>query len=133
MESVEHSLLSLTRPGRGELTGAGWGALLAAWSLDEAGERESARLCRERALELWERAEEAGEPLAEQGPVAAHLLLAEVARRAGRFEAARSRCHRGLSGRPQEPFRSLLEFELELITARDTSVHSASEAIGPWG
>ena len=129
MESLEHRIGSLLRPGPGELARAGWGALEAAWACDEGGRAEEAGRCRERALEFWALAEHAGEEIAELSFPGAQLILAEVMRRCGRFEEARSRCHRGLSGRPSEPYRSLLEYELELITAEDTSAATLPHGI----
>ena len=35
----------------------------------------------------------------------------------------------GTLGRPADPIRSLLEFEIELITAEDTGSHSVAEVI----
>ena len=85
-----------------------------------------------RALELWSEADGAGQAITDHGLPATQLLLADVSRRVGRFDDARACCHRGLSGRPEEPFRSLLEFELELITSEDTAAHSVSEAVARW-
>lgn len=133
MESFEHRIRSLLDPGPGELARAGWGALEAAWSCERDGDEQEARRCRERALEFWALAEHAGEQLVELSFPGAQLLLAEVMRRCERFEEARSRCHRGLSGRPSEPFRSLLEYELELISAGDASARELPDGLGPWG
>ncbi len=118
----------------GCLAKAGWTALVAAWACDDLGasDEQAARRCRLRAVELWSQAEEVGQTIVEQGFGATQLLLADVLRRAGRFEEARSRCHRGLSGRPEEPFRSLLEFEMELVSNEDTAAHSVSEVVRPW-
>src|SRR5262249_26090576 len=69
------------------------------------------------------------DPLTTAGFPADQLLLAETLRRLGRFEEARVCCHRGLSGRPGEPIRSLLEFEGELITSEDTEPHPVSEVL----
>ena len=129
MEDLEHRIGSLLVPGRGELARAGWGALQAAWACDEAGEGEEARRCRERALEFWALAEHAAEDVAQLSFAGGQLIQAEVMRRCGRFVEARSRCHRGLSGRPGEPIRSLLEFELELISGEDGSARCAPDGV----
>lgn len=91
---------------------------MAAWACDDLGpdHEEGASRCRLRAVELWSEAEEEGEAVVEQ---------------------ARSRCHRGLSGRPEEPFRSLLEFEMELVTNEDTAAQLGLRGGGavvrtPW-
>ena len=116
----------------GRFARAGWTALLAAWACDDHSEEQGARRCRLRAIELWGEAEAAGEVIVQHGLPATQLLLADVLRRAGDFERARERCHRGLSGRPAEPFRSLLEFEIELVTRECTGVHQVSEVVCPW-
>ena len=106
---------------------AGRQALHAAWACDDE-ETDAAIECRVRALEYW--AELPNGPPLEDGPSATQLLLADVARRACRFDEARGHARRGLSGRPDEPIRSLLEFETELIGTEDWSAHSVAEVLG---
>jgi hypothetical protein len=113
----------------GGLAAAGWGAVLGAWRCEAQGEEEDARRCRERAIEFWAKAGEEEDPITTAGFPADQLLLADTLRRLGRFEEARGCCHRGLSGRPGEPIRSLLEFEGELITSGDTEPHPVSEVL----
>lgn len=108
---------------------AGWGALLGAWRCEAQGEHEDASRCRERAVEFWERALGAGDPITRIGGAVDQLILAETLRRLGRFEEARDRCHRGLSGRPADPIRSVLEFEIELLSAEDTGPHAVAEVL----
>ena len=115
---------------RGEYAAAGWAALSAALACERVGEVEEARRCRERAVEFWQRAEDGGETITAHGLPGAQLLLAETLRRLGRFEEAQRCCHRGLSGRPPDPIRSLLEFESELISRQDSEPHTVSEVIG---
>jgi hypothetical protein len=111
------------------LAAAGWGALLAAWRCEAADQFEDATRCRRRAVEFWRRAEGEGEQLTKTGLAASQLVLADALRRLGQFDEARDCCHRGLSGRPGEPIRSLLEFEGELITREDTEPHPVSEVL----
>ncbi|MBM3668241.1 MAG: hypothetical protein FJW90_12390 [Actinobacteria bacterium] len=118
-------------PDRGQAA-EGWRALREAWERDDGGDERAAQCARLRAAAAFARAVAAGEGIAGSGSASTQLLLTDVLRRAGRFDAARERCHRGLSGRPKEPHRSLLEFELELIGAGDTAAHSASEALPKW-
>lgn len=116
----------------GRIGRAGWIALKAAWACDDRGDKPGGRYCRSRAVELWEEAENAGEPIVEKGTPARQLLLADVLRRARRFEEAKDRCQRGRSGRPAEPFRSLLAFESELAARGDTDAHAVSERVAVW-
>jgi hypothetical protein len=108
---------------------AGYGALAAARACEELGEAEDASRCRERAVQFLREAERAGEPVTPFGLPGAQLLLADTLRRLGRFEEANWSCRRGLSGRPPDPVRSLLEFEIELISKGDTEAHSVAEVI----
>ena len=133
MEYLERTICSLLEPGPGDLAREGWGELSAALASEQEGKGEEAQRHRERALELWALAEHAGEEIAVLSFPGGQLLLAEALRRCGRFEEARSRCHRGLSGRPGEPIRRLLEFELELISRGDDGPHSAAGIVGPGG
>lgn len=122
---------TLPNGGAGDLAAAGWHALRAAWACDDAGEPDAAVRCRELAAELWRRAEEAGQGIAGDNDLAASLLIfTDVLRRAGLFDDARRACHRALSGRPPEPHRSLLEFELELISREDSGAHEIGEVCG---
>jgi hypothetical protein len=115
-----------TKPGK---AAAGWGALLAAWRFEAQDEDEEASRCRERAIDFWEEAAADRDPLTRIGGAGDQLILAETLRRLGRFEEARDRCHRGLSGRPVDPIRSLLEFEIELLSAGDAASHAVSEVL----
>ncbi len=109
---------------------AGWGALLGAWRCEAQGEHEDASRCRERASSSGSRTpRDDGNPITRIGGAADQLILAETLRRLGRFEEARDRCHRGLSGRPADPIRSLLEFEIELLSAEDTTSHAVAEVL----
>lgn len=111
------------------LAAAGWGALLAAWRCEAQGEHEDASRCRERAVGFWEEAMTEKDPITKIGGAADQLVLAETLRRLGRFEGARDCCHRGLSGRPADPIRSVLEFEIELVSAEDTAPHAVAEVL----
>jgi hypothetical protein len=108
---------------------AGWGALLAAWRCEAHGEHEDASRCRERAVDFWGESMAARDPITRIGGAADQLLLAETLRRLGRFGEARDCCHRGLSGRPADPIRSVLEFEIELLSAEDTAPHAVAEVL----
>ena len=108
---------------------AGWAAFAAARDFEWQDDHELALLCLEKAVEFWRRAEGAGEAITRHGLPASQLAMAEALRRLGRFEEARRCCHRGLSGRPADPIRSLLEFEQQLITSGDTEAHPVAEVI----
>lgn len=67
-----------------------WRFLEAAWACDDKNAVVQARICRERAAEMFGRALEAGET--EQPAPVVHTLIAEVWRRAGRFDEALEAC-----------------------------------------
>lgn len=108
---------------------AGWGALLGARRCEAQGEDEEASRCRERAVEFWEKALADGDQITRINGAADQLILAETLRRLGRFQDARDCCHRGLSGRPADPIRSVLEFEIELLGADDSRPHAVAEVL----
>jgi hypothetical protein len=113
----------------GRHTAAALNMLGAAGKRDEGGSAEEARRCRELAVRYLQDAEETGERITSAGLPGTQLLLAETLRRLGRFEEAERCCHRGLSGRPQDPVRSVLEFETELVMNRDSTRHSVDEVL----
>jgi hypothetical protein len=81
---------ALVQEGAGRPESAGWRFLEAAWACDDRDARAQARICRERAAEMFARALEVGEA---ESPVAVvHTLIAEVWRRAGRFDDAIHAC-----------------------------------------
>lgn len=122
--------LAMLQEADGQPAEAGWSALRAAWICDDEQLEVPAADCRIRAREYWRDAEERDQPITEQGLAASLLVQADVCRRAGDFDQAVQHCHRALSGRPPDPVRSLLEFELELVARRDLGAHSTSEVLG---
>lgn len=78
---------ALVSEGAGELEPSAWRFLQAAWACDDKGSQVEARICRERAAEMFNKALETGEAEAPQAVVL--TLCADVWRRAGRFDEAR--------------------------------------------
>jgi hypothetical protein len=74
----------------GEPEASAWRFLEASWACDDRSARAQARICRERAPEMFGRALETGET--ERPAAVMHTLLAEVWRRAGRFDEALEAC-----------------------------------------
>ena len=74
----------------GEAEASAWRFLEAAWACDDRNARAQARICRERAAEMFVLALETGET--ERPAPVMHTLIAEVWRRAGRFDEALEEC-----------------------------------------
>ena len=112
---------------RGSLGNAGWAALRAAWACDDEDELRAAEGCRLMVLELWDRAAAAGEEIHEREAEAA--LRADVARRAGLFDRARTEALAGLEVADDDVITAVLQFELELIGRKDSAAHTVAEAL----
>lgn len=126
--SIDAWLGAIAAP-QGDHAAAGWAALAAARDFESQGYTDAARRSIERAVEFWTHAEEVGEAVTGLGLPASQLALTDALRRLGRFDEAGTCCHRGLSGRPKDPIRSLLEFEIELMSAGDTASHAVGEVL----
>jgi hypothetical protein len=81
---------ALVEEAAGRHEGAAWDFLAGAWACDDAGATAQARSCRQRAMEMFERALERGE-IAAPRPVVL-TLIAELSRRAGCFDEALRGC-----------------------------------------
>jgi hypothetical protein len=118
---------SLLDEAAGDLAAAGWRRLQAAWVCDDRGPAEEASLQRRAAIALFERSRTAGQPATEQARGGDELLLADLARRCGNFDAARAYCELGLQLEPRPFIRRLLEFEKGLCAAGDSACHNVGE------
>lgn len=102
--------------------------LAAAWACDDAGATEAAAQLRLRTAATLEAAREAGGLRDAEDPSAPFILLADLYRRAGRFEEAGAAARAGLDVVASDFHRALLEFQVRLVGARDDSVHTCDEA-----
>lgn len=119
---------SLIAAEAGDLARATWRLVHAAWACDDAGREKAAVECRRRAAEMLQRAESAGQRVADQ-PGAAVAILVDLLRRAHQMESAAA----VLSARSQEASDKVicrvLEYQSRLIARRDTSRHTIDEAL----
>jgi hypothetical protein len=119
---------SLIAAEAGDLARATWSLVHAAWACDDLGRAEAAAECRRRAAEMLQRAESAGQQVADQ-PGEAAAILVDLLRRAHQMESAAA----VLSARRQEAsdkvIRRVLEYHSRLIARRDTSEHAIDEAL----
>ena len=127
--SARHFLAwALIQLANGEILGAGWSALHAAWACDDAGKPVPAAACRHQALAYFERARQGGKALPGfQDPGAEQILLADLYRRISEFDHAVAVCRQGLDRHPSLVVNRTLEHEIILCVARDTEAHSLAD------
>lgn len=149
---------SLVEERAGNFSGAGWACIHAAWVCDDAAdfkklygnvsgskmtERDevaAATLCRLKAIKLLKRARDELQGFGAQ-PGAEESLMADLLRRAARFESCQKMVQLGQDIKPVGIIATVLAYEKELAGKGDTDVHTISEAIkwrgeqteeGPW-
>jgi hypothetical protein len=124
---------ALVHEGVGDPMRAAHAFLRAAWACDDAPAETEARICRERAGELLRKAIARG---ATGGPrEVAFTLLADIERRARRFDEALAACDEAEwaldavdSGDERESVWAVVSFIRELAETGDDASHSAAEA-----
>ena len=117
-------------PGSREVVSA---LLCAAWVCDDAGDAPAAVRCRARAASVLEALRAAGGSYADNEPSADDSLLADLYRRAGRFEEAGAAARAGLRRASTAFSHELLELQLRLVSARDTAAHDCDEVVADQG
>ena len=106
---------------------AGWQAVYAAWACDDAGDDPAASECRLRAVALFADAILARQEVAVD-PGGADAVIADLLRRAGRFEEAIARVE-AVNDRPiLKPTRRVLRYVAALAARGDRGAHSSAEA-----
>lgn len=117
----------------GDLAGAAWRNLQAAWACDDAAMPQAAANCRRRTAALIRRALAAGQPVA-GGPAADHALLADVYRRAGDHVQALAACQQAASllgsFDADLALRRAIDFQCARALVHDSGPHTLAEACG---
>jgi len=111
----------------GRLSDAGWAAVYAAWICDDNQFTDAADLCRGRALILFSKAREHHQQYCESSQEEA-LLIVDLMRRRGEFDAALALCEQEMDKTHSEEFLDLINLEQHLIKAKDRSCHGVTEA-----
>lgn len=112
----------------GDPVEAGWACVYAAWVCDDSQFEDSSITCRLRAVEFFRKAQAESIPFApDHGQEV--VLLADLLRRAQRFDDARKLCDVELSMEHTERTRKLLAFISDLAEDRDYRIHSESEGL----
>ena len=91
----------------GDLAGAGWRSIHAAWACDDEGEEEAAELCRTDAIRRRKSARTTGVAFAAQTG-GEEAILVDLLRRTGRFAEAETLCREGLGRSPEELITKVL-------------------------
>lgn len=97
--------------------------LRAAWACDDAKSADAAIQCRLRAAAALEALHKCGGRYAHGERSGDYVLLADLYRRAGRFDDAGVAASVGLRKAGSTFFRRLMELQLRLIAAADTTAH----------
>ena len=108
---------------------AGHAALKGAWVADDAEDREAADHCRRLAIGYLEADRKRGLTFAADEQTA-DALLADLHRRVGDFESARACALAGIAGGAEGLLRDVLDFEVRLAEAGDSSCHNIAEIGG---
>lgn len=124
---------ALVREAAGDSDGAGWRFLEAAWACDDVPDPVQARVCRQRAVEMFRRALDRGEAAAPPGVVL--TLVADLLRRGRCFEEAQvvASTARDVLGElhDDEQFATtsdIARYIGELAAAGDDAAHCCDEA-----
>ena len=112
----------------GKLREAGFASLHAAWSCDDEGRQAEARLCRLRAVSLFEMFRASGK-LVLDVPAAEFILLADLQRRSGEFAFAGAACEQGLAAANHERLRRILRYQKYLCSVGDDAAHTIEAAL----
>jgi hypothetical protein len=113
----------------GQHADAGWSALHAAWTCDDADDKTGAVICRERAIAYWQRSKKAGQPFSDD-LATEYSLVTDLYRRSSLFEAAVVTCSEALDMEDLPPMlEQLLRREKSLIDRKDHSRHSVRELL----
>jgi tetratricopeptide (TPR) repeat protein len=122
---------ALVAEGAEERQQAAWHFVEAAWACDDAGATAQARICRERAAEMFAAALAWGDIPVESTVV--HGVRADLLRRAGRYEDALSAIEAAeatidADDEGAEHAVCVLAYLRELVEAEDDTCHNAAEA-----
>jgi hypothetical protein len=106
---------------------AGWSALHAAWSCDDAGDESAATRCRAKALELWQKSKARGEDFGDELALE-FIIITDVNRRMGEWADAVVACSEALDSEDlSQLYEDILRHEKSLIDRKDRSAHSLKE------
>jgi tetratricopeptide (TPR) repeat protein len=112
----------------GEFAQAGWASLQAAWVCDDAKNDKAAQKSRQQAAALFQKAIAKGENI-DREPLTKEVILIDIYRRSGDFDAARRICDNALRQKLEGITTKLLEYEHKLLRQQDKRFHTFEEAV----
>ncbi len=113
-----------------EFGGAGWAAVHAAWVCDDAENPKGAVECRKLALERFARQRaRQGHITGFEDPGVEELVLADLCRRTGQFEAALRWVEAGLARKPGTVVTRTLRMERQRAEQKNLFAHSVEEIL----
>jgi hypothetical protein len=119
-----HSFLMMSM---GLFADSAWAQLCAAWVCDDNSAPANAVVCRKEALSLFRCAQEKNQEFS-QSHVEENLILIDIMRRTGDFNAAWRLCEEELVVDHPDSIWTLLEYEKILIGKKDVACHNESDA-----
>lgn len=137
LPSLARSLFcaALVKEAAGDADAAGWRFLEAAWACDDVPDPAQARVCRDRAVELFRRALVTGEAKAPRGMVL--TLIADLLRRARRFDEAGELAAQAqlalaeLEDEESAPTVDIARYIGALAASGDDAAHCCGDAFAP--
>ena len=112
----------------GDFYQASWSSLQAAWVCDDAQNDRAAQKSRQKAAALFQKAIAKGEKINRE-PIPQEVILTDIYRRAGDFDAARRICDNALRQKSDSTSTKLLEYEHKLLRQQDKRCHTIEEAV----
>lgn len=107
---------------------AGWLHVFAAWASDDREAEADAKTERDAAIGCFERAKREQRAFCDD-PIAETLLMADLCRRARRFDAAIAICREALRGDALGAAKRIIEFEALLCVSEDGECHTMAESM----
>jgi hypothetical protein len=125
---------ALVHEAAGDHDDAAWRMVEAAWACDDHPAPAQARVCRDRAVELFRRALETGDAHAPEGHVL--TLVADLLRRARRFDEAIATAESAQAslaedGHADDPAAGIARFVAALASEGDDDAHTVAEVLAP--
>jgi hypothetical protein len=111
----------------GDLAGAGWCSLKAAWVCDDQGDDGRASICRRQTIALFAAARSANQRFAEDR-ASEDAIRVDVLRRSGQLGDADELCRESLRTNPGEQVSTMLRFQRALIERSNTARFTLDEA-----